>query len=57
VEPEPPDPASVYDERGVDRSLVRWMLSLTPAERLEAAQTHASQLAEFRLVNSQPPRR
>ncbi|HEY3493741.1 MAG TPA: hypothetical protein VGK73_03600 [Polyangiaceae bacterium] len=24
---------AVYDDNGVDRSLVRWMLSLTPAER------------------------
>jgi hypothetical protein len=24
----------VYDENGVDRSLVRWFLSLTPYERL-----------------------
>jgi hypothetical protein len=29
----------VYDENGVDRSLVRWMLSLTPAERLAYAES------------------
>ncbi|MGC4090599.1 MAG: hypothetical protein QM756_22555 [Polyangiaceae bacterium] len=28
-----------YDENGVDRSLVRWMLSLTPDERLEYAES------------------
>jgi hypothetical protein len=27
-------PEPVYDDAGVDRSLVRWMLSLTPTERL-----------------------
>jgi hypothetical protein len=27
-------------EDGVDRTLVRWMLSLTPAERLDALQKH-----------------
>lgn len=43
-------PSGVYDERGVDRSLVRWMLSLTPTQRLEALQTYLEQLAEFRLV-------
>jgi hypothetical protein len=30
---------SVYDANGVDRSLVRWMLSLTPAERLAYAES------------------
>jgi hypothetical protein len=31
----PAGDAPVYDADGVDRSLVRWMLSLTPDERLE----------------------
>jgi len=30
------DPA--YDSAGVDRSLIRWMLSLTPSERLRHVQ-------------------
>lgn len=30
---------SPYDENGVDRSLVRWMLSLSPTERLEQVQS------------------
>lgn len=29
----------IYDENGVDRSLIRWMLSLTPDERLEYAES------------------
>ncbi|WP_437541139.1 hypothetical protein WME97_26280 [Sorangium sp. So ce367] len=28
-----------YDENGVDRSLVRWMLSLSPTERLAQVQS------------------
>ncbi len=27
-----------YDANGIDRSLIRWMLSLTPTERLAVAQ-------------------
>jgi len=27
-----------YDKAGVDRSLIRWMLSLTPSERLRYVQ-------------------
>ncbi|WP_437979693.1 hypothetical protein [Sorangium sp. So ce117] len=30
---------SPYDENGVDRSLVRWMLSLSPTERLAHVQS------------------
>jgi hypothetical protein len=30
-----------YSDDGVDLTLVRWMLSLTPAERLEALQQFA----------------
>ena len=30
--------SSVYDEDGVDRSLIRWMLRLSPADRLAHAQ-------------------
>jgi hypothetical protein len=29
------EPPAEYDESGVDVSLIGWMLSLTPAERLE----------------------
>jgi hypothetical protein len=32
---------SVYSDDGVDLTLIRWMLSLTPAERLEALQQFA----------------
>jgi len=33
-------PAPEYSEDGVDLSLIRWMLSLTPAERLDVLQNH-----------------
>lgn len=31
-------PEAAYDSAGVDRSLIRWMLGLTPAERLRHVQ-------------------
>jgi len=34
----PPDAAASYDAEGVDRSLIRWMLRLTPRQRLEYVQ-------------------
>jgi hypothetical protein len=42
--PEPP----VLDADGVDTTLVRWMLSLTPAERLEALQGFVDSVSELR---------
>jgi len=45
VEPDPPPSdspspaaAGAYDENGVDRSLIRWMLRLSPTERLALLQ-------------------
>ena len=35
--PEPPD--SPYDSSGVDVTLIRWMLDMTPAERLQVLQS------------------
>jgi hypothetical protein len=35
---DPTMPMSAYDAAGVDRSLIRWMLSLTPSERLRHVQ-------------------
>jgi hypothetical protein len=37
-----------YDERGVDITLIEWMLSLTPDERLEYITSAANALAELR---------
>ncbi len=36
--PETIEPSEAYSEDGVDVSLIRWMLGLSPKERLEAAQ-------------------
>jgi hypothetical protein len=33
-----PNDRRLYNEEGVDLTLVRWMLSLTPAERLQELQ-------------------
>jgi len=34
-----------------DRSLIRWMLSLTPAERLEVLEEHVTSVLELRELN------
>jgi hypothetical protein len=46
-----PDPAPLpdYSDDGVDLSLIRWMLSLTPAERL---QFHEQHLNDILLIKS-----
>jgi hypothetical protein len=37
-----------YDENGVDRSLIRWNLSLTPTERVVALENLLSALSTVR---------
>ena len=44
------EPAYISD--GVDLTLIRWMLSLTPAERLEALQGFVDSLMEIRARNN-----
>jgi hypothetical protein len=44
---------SPYDENGVDRSLVRWMLSLSPTERLAQVQSSIDLIMSVR----EPPAR
>jgi hypothetical protein len=45
----PDDPeARVASAEGVDLTLVRWMLSLTPAERLAAVEAMARSILELR---------
>jgi hypothetical protein len=43
-----------YDENGVDRSLIRWHLGLTPAERVRAVEETLNALATVRRI--EPPR-
>jgi hypothetical protein len=40
-----------YSEDGVDLTLIRWMLSLTPVERLKVLQQHNQAIARLRDVN------
>jgi hypothetical protein len=37
----PPSDQPAYSEDGVDLTLIRWMLRLTPAERLAVLSSHA----------------
>ena len=37
---------------GVDLTLIRWMLSLTPAERLQVLQRHLRSILKIRAANS-----
>jgi hypothetical protein len=39
-----------YDTAGVDRSLVRWMISLTPSERLQYVQGTIDLVRDVRRV-------
>ena len=41
-----------YSEDGVDLTLIRWMLSLTPAERLELLQSHLNRMIAIRELNA-----
>ena len=46
------DPELLEAAKDVDRSLLRWMLSLSPLQRLDAASKAARGLAGFRHVSS-----
>ncbi len=37
-----------YSDDGVDLTLIRWMLSLTPAERLQVLQDHINSIQKLR---------
>jgi hypothetical protein len=45
-------PAPDYSDDGVDLSLIRWFLSLTPAERLEFAQRQTNRILAIRELNA-----
>lgn len=46
--PMPVVPDGAYDEAGVDITLVRWMLSLTPAQRLDVLQGFVDSVYQLR---------
>lgn len=48
--PHASDDEPVYCEDGVDLTLIRWMLSLTPAQRLEVLQQHIWSIMSLRGV-------
>jgi hypothetical protein len=48
----PPSDQQLYDENGVDITLIRWMLSLTPSERLQVLQQNVRSLARLRNESS-----
>jgi hypothetical protein len=41
-----------YSPDGVDLTLIRWMLSLTPAERLEFLEQHVNDIVSIRELNA-----
>ena len=47
-----PAPLPDYSEDGVDLTLIRWMLSLTPAERLRFLQKRIKQIRVVRELNA-----
>lgn len=44
----PAAPSPDYSESGVDRSLIRWMLSLSPADRLLAIQQQVNAVQQMK---------
>ena len=49
---EPSIESPAYSKDGVDVTLIRWMLTLTPAERLEVLQQHVISVLRIRAENS-----
>ena len=45
-------PLTDYSEDGVDLTLIRWFLSLTPAERLEFAENRINEILKVRELNA-----
>jgi len=43
-----PEDDQLYSEDGVDLSLIRWMLSMTPAERLQTLHQNIRSLMSLR---------
>ena len=41
-----------YDAAGVDVTLVRWFLALTPAQRLDILQDHVNAILDIRKSNA-----
>jgi len=48
ITPGPGSDPPAFSDDGVDLTLIRWMLSLTPAERLEALESNVQSLLRLR---------
>lgn len=48
---EPPHSLPIHNADGVDLTLIRWMLTLTPVERVEYIQGLVDSLEEIRELN------
>lgn len=46
------EPLNTHSDDGVDLTLIRWMLSLTPEQRLEALQSAVQGILEIREQNA-----
>jgi hypothetical protein len=46
-------PESPYDSSGVDVTLIRWMLDMTPAERLQVLQSFVDAIWKARGANDE----
>ncbi len=46
------EPVPDYSEDGVDLSLIRWMLSLTPAERIDFLEDRIADILTIRALNA-----
>jgi hypothetical protein len=47
-----PAPLPDYSEDGVDLTVIRWMLSLTPAERLKFLEDRIADILAIRALNA-----
>lgn len=52
MEPDDQTQLTDYSEDGVDLTLIRWMLSLTPAERLEVHEQHLNDILTIQRLNA-----
>jgi hypothetical protein len=52
MEPDDQTQLTDYSEDGVDLTLIRWMLSLTPAERLEFLEQQIDEILAIRELNA-----
>jgi hypothetical protein len=52
VTPADPDRLTDYSEDGVELTLIRWMLALTPSERLQVLEEHVDDILSIRELNA-----